>query len=181
MSELLAMLTCGAPGFTAIRSTSGDSITANDVAACLTRLDRFTYLYSLEKFSLDGSSRAELDVLAILEGFKQGFKLREGETQLMIAILSLHALRISLTPNKCKKCKGVGEMKLDNKVMRCEACVGEGTRTVSERNLAKILGVTLFQSRKVWKRRFNLLVSKYSERDEMINAAIGIGLRDHKS
>ena len=72
-------------------------------------------------------------------------------------------------------------MKLDNKVMRCEACVGEGTRTVSERNLAKILGVTLFQSRKVWKRRFNLLVSKYSERDEMINAAIGIGLRDHKA
>ena len=181
MSELMAMLTAGAPGFTAIRSTSGDSITANDVAACLTRLDRFTYLYSLEKFSLDGSSRAELDVLAILEGFKQGFKLREGETRQMIAILSLHALQASLTPNKCKRCKGVGEMKLDNKVIRCEACAGVGTRTVTERNLAKMLGITLFQARKVWKKRFNLLASKYLERDEMLSAAIGIGLRDNKS
>ena len=177
----MSMLTAGAPGFTAIRSTSGDSITATDVAACLTRLDRFTYLYSLEKFSLDGSSRKELNELAISEGFKQGFKLRKEETRLMVAILSLHALQVALTPNKCKRCKGVGEMKLDNKVVRCEACQGQGTRTVSERNLAKILGITLFQARKVWKKRFTLLVSKHLERDEMINAAIGRGLRDHKS
>ena len=57
MSELMAMLTCGAPGFESVRSTNGNSITATDVAACLVKLDRITYLYALEKFALDGACR----------------------------------------------------------------------------------------------------------------------------
>ena len=179
MSELMAMLTSGAPGFDTIRSTNGNSITATDVASCLVKLDRITYLYALEKFALDGACRTELRELAIIDGFKAGFKLKKGESNKTIAILSLMALEIAINPINCKKCKGVGEIKLDSRVVQCESCKGAGQRTISERNLAKILSVTLFQARKVWKKRLNVLISKYLERDELISGTIGKGLKDH--
>ena len=107
----MAMLTSGAPGFDTIRSTNGNSITATDVASCLVKLDRITYLYALEKFALDGACRTELRELAIIDGFKAGFKLKEGETNKSIAILALMALEIAISPKNCQKCKGVGEIK----------------------------------------------------------------------
>ena len=179
MSELMAMLTSGAPGFDTIRSTNGNSITATDVASCLVKLDRITYLYALEKFALDGACRTELRELAIIDGFKAGFKLKEGETNKTIAILSLMALEIAISPKNCQKCKGVGEIKLDSRVVVCESCKGAGQRPISERNLAKMLSVTLFQARKVWKKRLNLLLSRYLERDEWIRIYILSGLKDH--
>ena len=179
MSELMAMLTCGAPAFESVRSTNGESITATDVAACLVKLDRLTYLYSLEKFALDGACRQELRELAIIDGFKSGFKLNEGESNKAIAMLALTALEVAINPNTCKKCEGVGEMKLGPRIERCESCQGSGQKSISERKLAKILSVTLFQSRKVWKNRLNVLISKYLERDELISGTIGKGLRDH--
>ena len=179
MSELMAMLTCGAPAFESVRSTNGESITATDVASCLVKLDRITYLYALEKFALDGACRTELRELAIIDGFKAGFKLKKGESNKTIAILSLMALEIAINPINCKKCKGVGEIKLDSRVVQCESCKGAGQRTISERNLAKILSVTLFQARKVWKKRLNVLISKYLERDELISGTIGKGIKDH--
>ena len=175
----MSMLTCGAPGFESVRSTNGNSITATDVAACLVKLDRITYLYALEKFALDGACRTELRELAIIDGFKAGFKLKKGESNKTIAILSLMALEIAINPINCKKCKGVGEIKLDSRVVVCESCKGAGQRPVSERNLAKMLSVTRFQARKVWERRFNLLLSKYLERDEWIRVSILSGLKDH--
>ena len=179
MSELMAMLTCGAPAFESVRSTNGESITATDVASCLVKLDRITYLYALEKFALDGACRTELRELAIIDGFKAGFKLKKGESNKTIAILSLMALEIAINPINCKKCKGVGEIKLDSRVVQCESFKGAGQRTISERNLAKILSVTLFQARKVWKKRLNVLISKYLERDELISGTIGKGLKYH--
>ena len=179
MSELMAMLTSGAPGFDTIRSTNGNSITATDVASCLVKLDRITYLYALEKFALDGACRTELRELAIIDGFKAGFKLKEGETNKTIAILSLMALEIAINPINCKKCKGVGEIKLDSRVVQCESCKGAGQRPISERNLAKMLSVTRFQARKVWEKRLNLLLSRYLERDEWIRISILSGLKDH--
>ena len=175
----MAMLTCGAPAFESVRSTNGESITATDVASCLVKLDRITYLYALEKFALDGACRTELRELAIIDGFKAGFKLKKGESNKTIAILSLMALEIAINPINCKKCKGVGEIKLDSRVVQCESCKGAGQRTISERNLAKILSVTLFQARKVWKKRLNVLISKYLERDELISGTIGKGLKYH--
>ena len=157
MSELMAMLTPGAPGFDAVRSTSNNSITPNDVAACLVTLDRLTYLYSLQKFALDTSCRSELNNLAVQEAFDLRFKLSDRDDSRMVAILALTALEVAINPNKCK---------------------GAGQRSVSERNLAKILNTTRFRARKVWEKRLNLLISKYAERDEWINVAILSGLRD---
>jgi hypothetical protein len=174
----MAMLSAGAPGFDSVRSTSGNSITATDVSACLARLDRMTYLYSLEKFALDRGSRLELNNLAVDEALKMRFKLLDNESNMMVAILALSALEIAINPHKCRKCKGVGEIKLGAKIEVCESCKGLGSRAISERNLAKMLGVTLFQARKVWKKRFDLLLSKYMERDAYISAAIFHGLKD---
>jgi hypothetical protein len=98
----MAMLTCGAPGFESVRSTNGNSITATDVAACLVKLDRITYLYALEKFALDVACRTELRELAIIDGFKAGFKLKEGETNKSIAILALMAFEIAISPKNCQ-------------------------------------------------------------------------------
>ena len=178
MSELMAMLTPGAPGFDAVRSTSNNSITPNDVAACLVTLDRLTYLYSLQKFALDTSCRSELNNLAVQEAFDLRFKLSDRDDSRMVAILALTALEVAINPNKCNRCKGVGELKLGPRIEVCESCKGAGQRSVTERNLAKILNTTRFRARKVWKKRLNLLISKYAERDEWINVAILSGLRD---
>ena len=177
MSELMAMLAPGAPPMDSVRSTGLGRLTSQDIAACLTGLDRLTYLYSLSKFALDNNSRAELNALAVKEAIQCGFKLNKDETNRTVAVLALAALEVAINPYKCKRCKGVGEIKLMSKVEICGACNGLGNRTVSERNLAKILGVTLFQSRKVWKKRFALLQSKHSERDETINHIIFNRLR----
>jgi len=177
MSELMAMLAPGAPPMDSVRSTGLGRLTSQDIAACLTGLDRLTYLYSLSKFALDNNSRAELNALAVKEAIQCGFKLNKEETNRTVAVLALAALEVAINPYKCKRCKGVGEIKLMSKVEICGACNGLGNRTVSERNLAKILGVTLFQSRKVWKKRFALLQSKHSERDETINHIIFNRLR----
>lgn len=173
----MAMLAPGAPPMDSVRSTGLGRLTSQDIAACLTGLDRLTYLYSLSKFALDNNSRAELNALAVKEAIQCGFKLNKEETNRTVAVLALAALEVSINPYKCKRCKGVGEIKLMSKVEICGACNGLGNRTVSERNLAKILGVTLFQSRKVWKKRFALLQSKHSERDETINHIIFNRLR----
>ncbi len=177
MSELMAMLAPGAPPMDSVRSTGLGRLTSQDIAACLTGLDRLTYLYSLSKFALDNNSRAELNALAVKEAIQCGFKLNKEETNRTVAVLALAALEVAINPYKCNRCKGVGEIKLMSKVEICGACNGLGNRTVSERNLAKILGVTLFQSRKVWKKRFALLQSKHSERDETINHIIFNRLR----
>ena len=177
MSELMAMLAPGAPPMDSVRSTGLGRLTSQDIAACLTGLDRLTYLYSLSKFALDNNSRAELNALAVKEAIQCGFKLNKEETNRTVAVLALAALEVAINPYKCRRCKGVGEIKLMSKVEICGACNGLGNRTVSERNLAKILGVTLFQSRKVWKKRFALLQSKHSERDETINHIIFNRLR----
>jgi hypothetical protein len=89
------------------------------------------------------------------------------------------ALEIAINPINCKKCKGVGEIKLDSRVVQCESCKGAGQRPISERNLAKMLSVTRFQARKVWEKRLNLLLSRYLERDEWIRISILSGLKDH--
>lgn len=118
-----------------------------------------------------------MNALAVKEAIQCGFKLNKEETNRTVAVLALAALEVAINPYKCRRCKGVGEIKLMSKVEICGACNGLGNRTVSERNLAKILGVTLFQSRKVWKKRFALLQSKHSERDETINHIIFNRLR----
>jgi hypothetical protein len=177
MSELMAMLAPGAPPMDSVRSTGLSRLTSQDIAACLTGLDRLTYLYSLSKFALDNNSRAELNTLAVKEAIQCDFKLKQGESNRTVAILALTALEVSINPFKCKRCKGVGELKLMSKIEICSGCNGLGYKTVSERNLAKILGVTLFQSRKVWKKRFALLQSKHLERDETVNHIIFNRLR----
>tara|TARA_R110000822_G_scaffold117213_3_gene249313 strand:+ start:87 stop:611 length:525 start_codon:yes stop_codon:yes gene_type:complete len=173
----MAMLAPGAPPIDSVRGSGNRGITSTDVAACLIKLDRMTYLYSLSKFALDNNCRSELNLLAVKEAVNSGFKLNEHETNRTTAILALTALEIAIHPNKCNKCKGVGEINLLHRVEVCESCQGVGSRAISERNLAKILGVTLFQSRKVWKKRLTFLLSKYLERDDHIASVIFIGLR----
>ena len=177
VSELMAMLAPGAPPMDSVRGSGTSAITSVDVAACLVKLDRITYLYSLSKYALDNNSRKELNALAVIEAIDNGFKLSDGETNRTIAVLALTALDSAINPNKCNKCKGVGEIKLLASIVVCESCKGLGSKTVTERHLAKILGVTLFQARKVWKKRLSILQSKYLERDDKINSVIFTGLR----
>lgn len=173
----MALLAPGAPPIDSVKGSGSEGITATDVASCLIKLDRMTYLYSLSKFALDDNCRPELNLLAVKEAIEIGFKLNEGETHRMVAILALTALHIAIHPNKCSRCRGVGEINLLHRVEVCEGCQGVGSRIISERNLAKMLGVTKYQARKIWKERFSLLLSKYLERDDKIASVIFTGLR----
>jgi len=159
-----------------IRGTGTNGITGVDVAACLTGLDRHTYLYGLAKYSLDRSVREELSLLAVSEAIQSGFKLETGESNRTIAILALTALEIAINPKNCTRCKGVGELKLMAKIEVCEGCQGAGSRAMGERTLAKMLGVTRFQARKVWAERLKTLLSGYLERDDRISFVIYMGL-----
>jgi hypothetical protein len=177
MSELMAMISPGAPPFDSVRSTSKSKISACDVAACLVGLDRHTYLYSLSKFALDDSGRGELNVLAVKEARECGFKLIKGEGSRTAELLGLIALKLAISPNKCARCKGVGQVSLKFSVVSCESCNGLGDRKISDRNLANILGSTVYRSNKAWKPRLNELLSNYAQRDSAIDTVIHKGLR----
>jgi hypothetical protein len=170
MSELMAMLTASAPPLNSIRGSSRAKITASDVAACLTSCNRHTYLFGLAKFSLDTSSRQELNTLAV--------KLSEGESKRVPDLLGLVALRLAIGANKCPKCRGVGEVTSNNECVKCPSCQGEGNKKLSIRNLEKILEVSQWRSRKVWQPRLTILLSEYAVMESDISQAIHQGLRE---
>ena len=177
MCEVIAMLSAGSPPLDSIRGSSNTGITSGDVACCLNRVDRMTYLYSLSKFALDDSGRSELNQLAIKEASIMGFRLTNKESKQTVSALALTALEASISPNRCRRCKGVGEITIESRVEACESCQGIGSKSITERSLATILKVTRFQARKVWKERLADLLSRYADRDEQINRAIFIGLK----
>ncbi|MGI9340118.1 MAG: hypothetical protein ACR2PP_05735 [Psychrobacter sp.] len=180
MSELLAMLTPGAPPLSAdqIRTTSGAKVTASEVAACMCHVDRHTYLYALSKFCLDDASRTELNTLAIADAQRRGYALNENEPSDAVERLALIALSFSISPSRCAKCKGTGQIKSGNKVNPCDRCGGTGNLLISVRRLAEALGVGRWRAQKVWLPRFQLLVSDYQVRDDALHNVIYRGLRD---
>ena len=178
MSELMAMLTASAPPINSIRGSSQSKITASDVAACLTSCDRHTYLFGLAKFSLDDSSRQELNTLAVLMARKHHFKRIESESKRVPDLLGLVALRLAIGANKCPKCRGVGEIKSASEVVKCPSCQGEGNKKLSIRKLEKILEVSRWRSEKVWQPRLTILLSEYAVMESDISQAIHQGLRE---
>ena len=178
MSELMAMLTASAPPINSIRGSSQSKITASDVAACLTSCDRHTYLFGLAKFSLDDSSRQELNTLAVLMARKHHFKRIESESKRVPDLLGLVALRLAIGANKCPKCLGVGEVKSASEVVKCSLCNGDGNKQLSIRKLEKIIGVSQWRSRKVWQPRLTLLLSEYAVMESDISQAIQQGLKE---
>ena len=178
MSELMAMLTASAPPLNSIRGSSRAKITASDVAACLTSCNRHTYLFGLAKFSLDNTSRQELNTLAVLLARRQCFKLSEGESKRVPDLLGLVALRLAIGANKCPKCRGVGEIKSSSEVVKCPSCQGEGNKKLSIRKLEKILEVSRWRSEKIWQPRLTILLSEYAVMESDISQAIHQGLRE---
>jgi len=178
MSELMAMLTASAPPINSIRGSSQSKITASDVAACLTSCDRHTYLFGLAKFSLDDSSRQELNTLAVLMARRHCFKRIESESKRVPDLLGLVALRLAIGANKCPKCLGVGEVRSASEVVKCPSCGGEGNKKLSIRKLEKIIGVSRKRSEKVWQPRLTILLSDYAVMESDISQAIHQGLRE---
>jgi len=179
MSELLAMLTPGAPPMSAeVRGTSGQRITPGDVAACMVHVDRHTYLYALSKYCLDDNSRTELNALAIANVKGLGYVLTENEPEDAVERLGLMALSFAISPSRCKHCKGTGQVKSGNKVEACQRCSGTGNMTISVRRLAEAMGVGRWRAQKVWLPRFQLLLSDYQVRDDAVQRVIYRGLQD---
>ena len=179
MSELLAMLTPGAPPLSEqIRTTSGAKITASEVAACMCHVDRHTYLYALSKFCLDNASRAELNQLAVDDALKRGYVLTANEPRDAVQRLALIALSFSINPSRCPRCKGTGQIKRSNKVNACDRCDGTGNLLISVRRLAEALGVGRWRAKKVWLPRFQTLVSDYQMRDDALQKVIYRGLKE---
>ena len=177
MSELMAMLAAGSPPITSVRG-SQKSISPSDVAACLHTCNRFTYLFGLAKFSLDNSSRQELNTLAVLMARRQCFKLSESESKRVPDLLGLVALRLAVGTNKCPKCRGVGELKSASEVVKCPLCSGDGNKKLSIRKLEKILEVSRWRSEKVWQPRLTILLSEYAVMESDIQDSIYRGLRE---
>jgi hypothetical protein len=180
VSELLALLTPGAPEIQAdvIRGTAKNKITARDVASCLCRLDRYTYLYALSKFCLDDSSRQELNALSVQSALSCGYAIQETEPDDVISRLGLAALGYAISSSRCRSCNGTGEVKVSSKVVVCGRCGGSGNEDMSVRKLSRVLGVGRWRAQKVWMARFKLLVSDYQMKDDAVQVAIKMGLRD---
>lgn len=177
MSELMAMLAAGSPPITSVRG-SQKSITPSDVAACLHTCNRFTYLFGLAKFSLDNSSKTELNWLAIQAARKHSFKRTESESERVIDLLALVALRLAISPNKCPRCKGVGVIKSKSEFITCPSCNGEGTKKLSVMNLSKVINVSEWRARKIWQQRLTILLSDYAVMESDIQDSIYRGLRE---
>ena len=177
MSELMAMLAAGSPPITSVRG-SQKSISPSDVAACLHTCNRFTYLFGLAKFSLDNSSKTELNWLAIQAARKHTFKRTESESKRVIDLLALVALRLAISPNKCPRCKGVGVIKSKSEFITCPSCNGEGIKKLSVMNLSKVINVSEWRARKIWQQRLTILLSDYAVMESDIQDSIYRGLRE---
>jgi len=179
MSELLAMLTPGAPPMSAeVRGTSGQRITPGDVAACMVHVDRHTYLYALSKYCLDDNSRRELNDLAVFAVKNLGYTLTENEPENAIDRLGLMALSFAISPSRCRHCKGTGQVKVGSKVEVCQRCSGTGNMSISVRRLSEAMGVGRWRAQKVWLPRFQRLLSDYQVRDDAVQRVIYRGLKD---
>ena len=175
MSELMAMLAAGSPPITSVRG-SQKSISPSDVAACLHTCNRFTYLFGLAKFSLDNSSKTELNWLAIQAARKHNFKRTESESKRVIDLLALVALRLAISPNKCPRCKGVGVIKSKSEYITCPSCNGEGIKKLSVMNLSKVINVSEWRARKIWQQRLTILLSDYAIMESDIQDSIYYGI-----
>jgi len=176
MSELLAMLAAGSPPLQQV-SKGTQTITPSDVAAALAHCDRFTYLYGLAKFALDENVKAELNTYAIQLAKKENFDLHKTESEFTPHILGLVALQISIKNPRCNKCKGTGHIPSKNTMIVCPSCIGVGEKDISIRKLAKLLSVSQWRSRKIWKPRLAKLLMQYSVLESDINEILKIGLR----
>ena len=171
------MLTAGAPPLESVRGSSSLKVTASDVAACLTRVDRFTYLYGLAKFAGDYGSNPELISLALIAANKHQFERSAKEPKLIIYKLGLMALLLSTRPQLCRKCGGVGELTVGNELIQCPSCEGVGVKKIPSRKLKRILGVSGWRAR-LWQKRLSLLLSEYSVMESEISKAIHRGLKE---
>ena len=178
MSELMAMMTASSPPLDFVSGSAKSKITGSDVAACLTHVDRYTYMYGLVKFALDPYAIPELRVRAVKNAREHDFELSSSESNRVPDLLGLTALRFSVGSSRCKKCRGVGDFKVNNEFFECSRCGGNGSSMISIKKLQNILGVSEWRARKVWQRRLSILLSQYSVMDNDISQAIHLGLRE---
>lgn len=85
-----------------------------------------------------------------------------------IILLATLAVFEAITPGKCARCRGTGIVK--DKV--CKVCNGSGIKYLSNRRIADALGINESTFRRVWKSRYNELLSYLHGLENIINSTI---------
>ncbi len=86
--------------------------------------------------------------------------------------LSYVALDESLSDNLCRRCKGTGNVKIENKVIACKSCDGTGHKRYTKREISRRLGIHHSTFSTIWVNRYNRVLSVYVGFDDEIKQCL---------
>lgn len=131
---------------------TGEVLRAEDVAACLSGLERGPYLLALHLWAGDESIKLELYSLLFAEVKELATKLswrckNDYERLFLLIKMAMYELKKA---NICKFCKGTG-VKLHN---TCDECQGVGKKRRTQTEYAHSCGVKVSNWKKCWDSKY---------------------------
>lgn len=168
--ESLAKLTAGSinPGATGSKSSSNEHLNKAESASLLSGLSEEETDFALAKYCADeGALKKSIVNNRFYAAHVFSLKKWKAEKNRVIALADL-AINESISPCKCSRCAGIGYK--FNKP--CQLCNATGFKPMSNRQMAKTIGVDESTFRARWKERLSLLLGHLNDVDSNIKKQV---------
>lgn len=96
------------------------------------------------------------------EASKRHWKTGERFWQRFESVITI-AIDYYIEPNRCKRCKGTGEVLIRKLMTKCPVCEGAGEKELSIRRKAELAGMHRETWANEWEDRYSLAVSILSD------------------
>lgn len=177
--ETLKLLCAGSTRYhpALISTQSSDVLNRIEIAGLLSGLNAIQTALTYAKHV--GDLSAERKLWAMVYEWVVGKALRDGwqvvRGRPTLANMSYLAVFEVVRPNRCPKCNGCGIVK----AKACQGCNGSGYKPLSNRTIAKAIGVDESNYRRVWCGRYQSVYEYVRDIDCDVNRAVKMSDAGH--
>ena len=158
--RILSSLSCKSQSYTLGMSTFG-ALTQSDLNMAMSTLNKKQSALIYAKYQ---SCPTHIGILKQYVILSMQINL---PSKLHTSQITEYLLNDIVSPKKCRTCKGVGEVTIDNKRVVCPACDGSPNVTTSQVKLGQAVGV----SQPVWSRNYHKPYMHVIEHFESVQTA----------
>jgi hypothetical protein len=174
--ESLAALCAGAINHnrTPARSSSTERLSKSEIAGLLSGLSPDEMMMAQAKYMDDDDAKIDL-ICAVrrythLMARSQSWKIEGNKINALADIATGEAL----SPNRCKRCNGIGH-KLNK---ACMPCNGTGFKATSIRKMASVVGINESTFRASWMEKLSMILNYVYDLDGAVNRRVSMNSRD---
>lgn len=177
-TETLALLCAGSTRYhDALGSCStSDRLSRAEIAGLLSGLNEEAVNLALAKYAGDLSAERRLMSLvrlwAVDVALREGWKIVRGRP----TVVNLAAIAVFevVRPNRCKKCKGTGFVR----IKQCVSCAGSGYKLISGSAIAEAILIDKSNYSRTWEGRYVGVLNYVQSIDSKVNRLVRMADRE---